>query len=71
MQIRDLNELETQLNEIGARLSIVNSLSKILIEAVYEKYDENPQDIQNLLDVLNQKIFELKKEFSKMQENLV
>ena len=71
MKIKDLDELEINLNEIGVRLSQVKSLSKILLDCMYENYDLKPQDIQNLTSVLGDKIIQVKEKFNLMEHELI
>ena len=71
MKIKDLDELEICLNEIGTRLNQVESLSKILLDCLYENYDLKPQDIQNFTSVLGNKIAQVKEKFNIMEEELI
>lgn len=71
MKLTALEELENQLNEIGVRLCLVESLSKILLKCIYEKYDLKSKDIQNLICVLNEKISNLKEHFNLIEQELI
>jgi len=64
MQIKDLDELENQFNEAAGSLDSIESLSKILLDCIYENKDLKPKDVQSLTDVLNEKIIELKEKFA-------
>lgn len=70
MLIKDLDELEMQLNEIGASLSQIESLSKIVLDCMYGGDNLKPSDIQNLTSVLGDRIYELKQRFNKLAEEL-
>ena len=49
----------------------VKSLSKILLDCMYENDDLKPQDIQNLTSVLGDKIIQVKEKFNLMEHELI
>lgn len=70
MQIKDLDELENQLNEVGASLSQIESLSKIVLDCMHGGDNLKPCDVQNLTSVLGDRISELKQRFNRLAEEL-
>lgn len=71
MQIKDFDELELKLNEIGYGLDKIKSLSKILCESMYETYNFKSADMQNLILVLDEKIIEIKEKFNLIGKELI
>lgn len=70
MKIKDLEELEIHFNEIGARLNQVESLSKILLDCICSNDNLKPQDVENLISVLDEKITKLKAIFNFIEQEL-
>lgn len=70
MQIKDLEELEIHLNEIGARLNQVESLSKILLDCICSNDNLKPRDAENLISVLSEKITKVKEKFNLIEQEL-
>lgn len=68
MHIKDLDELEKQFNEVACNLDSIESLSKVLLNCIYENKNLKPKDIQNLTDVLNEKIINLKQKFNSIEQ---
>jgi hypothetical protein len=64
MQIKDLDELEMQLNQINWSLDKVESLSRILLDCIREGENLKSKDVENLTSVLNEKITKIKKRFN-------
>lgn len=71
MKINELDELETQLNQIAYGLDKVESLSAILHDCIQNAYNLNPNDVDNLTSALNEKITELKQKFNSMDAKLI
>jgi len=71
MQIKDIDELENQFNEVAGSLDSIESLSKILLDCIYQNSDLKPKDVQNLTDVLNEKIIELKEKFALIAQSFI
>jgi len=59
-----ISKIENKMLKIGCEISIIESLSKILTENMFEKSNLKMQDITNLSLVLKRKIIELRKEFN-------
>lgn len=70
MQIKDFDELETQLNETACGLDRIESLSKILLDSILDNIDLKPKDVQNLTFVLDEEIIKLKKKFNSIEKDL-
>lgn len=70
MKIKDLEELEIHFNEIGARLNQIESLSKILLDCICGNDNLKPQDVENLISVLGEKITKLKARFNFIAQEL-
>lgn len=70
MQIKDIEKLETQLNEIGIRLDEARSLSKILLEYIQINGSSKPCDVENLTSVLNKQIASIKEKFNLLEKEL-
>lgn len=64
MQIKDLDELEIQLNQIACNLDKIESLSNILLDCVRGGDNLKSKDIENLTSVLDEKITKLKERFN-------
>jgi len=63
-------ETEDKLNYIGIGLSELKRISEIL-QACLEYYDEfQPEDLRIMLNILQSKITEIKKDFSNIQAEL-
>ncbi len=71
MKINELDELETQLNQIAYGLDKVESLSSILLDCVRNDYNLKAKDIDNLASVLKEKITDLKNKFDTMEAKLI
>lgn len=71
MKIKDLDELEKSFNEAFCSLDNIESLSRILIDCMYENSDLKPKDIQNLTMTINEKILELKQKFNSIEQNFI
>lgn len=71
MQIKDLDDLEKSFNEAFCNLDNIESLSRILIDCMYENSDLKPKDIQNLILTINEKILELKQKFNSIEHNFI
>lgn len=71
MQIKDLDDLEKSFNEAFRNLDNIESLSRILIDCMYENSDLKPKDIQNLILTINEKILELKQKFNSIEHNFI
>lgn len=69
MQIKDLDELEKQLNQVGASLSEIESLSKISL-SFFEGADLEHKDAANINEILNEKVTLLKNEFGSIVKEL-
>jgi len=70
MQIKDLEELENQLNEVGCGLDNIKSLSRILLDCIHGGDNLKPQDVANLTYVLDEKITSLKEKFNLIAKEL-
>ncbi len=59
-----ISRIENQMNDIGVRIDIVQSLVDILIESMFFSDNLKHKDTQNRTIVLQEKILNMKKEFS-------
>lgn len=71
MKVKDFDELEKQFNNAAANLDSIESLSVILLDCIYENKDLKSKDIQNLMDVLNEKITDLKEKFNLIAQTFI
>jgi hypothetical protein len=70
MQIKDLDELEKSFNNVAADLKNIESLSKILLDCLCGS-NCKPKDIQNLTDVLTERIKDLSEKFDLITESFI
>lgn len=68
MQIKDLDNLEKQFNEVSIRLSNIKNLSFILINYICSYKDAHNYDIKSLTSVLNEKISNLSEQLASMKQ---
>lgn len=66
MQVKDFEEIENNFNTIDLCCTHLESLSKSLFESLYN--DEEFQGIEDLTDILHEKIADLKSKFDIMQQ---
>jgi len=70
MQIKDLDELENNFNEAAANLDSIKSVSKNLFDCLCGS-NCKPKDIQNLTDVLNERIKNLSEKFDLIAQSFI
>jgi hypothetical protein len=70
MQIKDLDELEKQFNDVSIKLSHIESLSVILLNSICNHGKYRHDDIESLTSVLNEKIINLTEKVASMKAKI-
>ena len=70
MKTKNLKKIEYKLLKVGTELSTIKSLSRILLECLYNGENLKPWDAQSLAEVLDRKIYRTKKLFGKIERVL-
>lgn len=70
MNTKNLKKIEYKLNKIGGKLYTLESLSKILLNCLYENYDLKQGEIQCLGEVLRKNVNHTRKLFREIIQKL-
>jgi len=70
MKTKNLKKLENKLLKVSGELGTIKSLSRILLECLYDGSNLKPWDAQSLAEVLDSKIYRTKKLFGKIERAL-